>query len=769
MANDNVSVIPEKPTDPTVVNVPAANQETKPSIPLAEAFPYISLGDSGIKMLHGFIYDEYNPELQAPHSFRVYEEMRKSDGTVRAALQAAKLPIRRAKWFVKQGTDDEQGIEIATFVEHALFDWMEDMSFGDLIRQALNMLDFGVMPFEKVYWEKQFEGKRYITFRKIAPRMPKSILRWELPDGTFGIQQIRQDGIQAMIPGDKLIIFVNERDGDNWLGTSALRAPYKHWFMKNTFYKIDAIAFERQGLGVPTMKMPVGYTQADLGKVVTSLKNLRASESAYMIEPAGYEFKYADMGARTVRDPEKSINHHDNKILMSFLAQFMELGSTKTGSGSHALSQDHSDLFLKGLEAVADTIKDTICRQAIKQLVDLNYSGIVAYPTLDYEGIDRVDLQAFGAAYAQMLTSGAITPQPQDEQYIRGVFGLPPRTVEDQDGDGIEDDGDKKPTPAPEPPAKVPAKKKAHEHSSTCKHKFSTGFELWRPLTMTEKKVSWEQIDAMMNKMQNDFTVSAKAMLTKAKDDFMDKIHSALTQGNSALVAALALDFEAQYKGLLKDSIKRAYEYGKNNVAAEIGVQPNPTPKEALESIDLTATAIAEKTVSDLTTRARLSAATHIKQETSVYKAAGSIDADLEDAINKSVSNTSAMVIGKGINDGRNDTMALHSDDIYALQRSEVLDERTCDFCLSMDGLVIDQSDTWASYDIFHSSCRGIWVAILKDEVGHENITITGVPNDLADLYGGETNQLTQPKKPILEPNSPAADFVKQRDLKNNQ
>ena len=33
--------------------------------------------------------------------------------------------------------------------------------------------------------------------------------------------------------------------------------------MKNTMYKIDAIASERQGLGVPFVKLPENYTEAD--------------------------------------------------------------------------------------------------------------------------------------------------------------------------------------------------------------------------------------------------------------------------------------------------------------------------------------------------------------------------------------------------------------------------------------------------------------------------------------------------------------------------
>jgi hypothetical protein len=213
-------------------------QETKPSLPLKRSFPRESLGDSGTNITHGIIGEEYNGSLQGIEGIRKYDEMRKSDGTVRAACMVTSLPIRRAKWFVNPALqDDEKSKQVASFVEHALFDWLET-SWDDVVRQALLMIPFGVMVFEKVYTAKEFEGKTYITLSKLAPRMPKSIQQWELSDGTFGIQQIRQDGVQAQIPGSKLIIFVNEREGDNWWGTSMLRAAYKHWFYKDKFIRL---------------------------------------------------------------------------------------------------------------------------------------------------------------------------------------------------------------------------------------------------------------------------------------------------------------------------------------------------------------------------------------------------------------------------------------------------------------------------------------------------------------------------------------------------
>jgi predicted transcriptional regulator YdeE len=50
------------------------------------------------------------------------------------------------------------------------------------------------------------------------------------------------------IPAQKLVIFTHRREGDNYEGRSSLRSAYKHWFFKDTLYRLDGIRHERQGV-----------------------------------------------------------------------------------------------------------------------------------------------------------------------------------------------------------------------------------------------------------------------------------------------------------------------------------------------------------------------------------------------------------------------------------------------------------------------------------------------------------------------------------------
>lgn len=768
---------------------PATLQETKPSVPLKQAYPRETLGDTGTQGLHGIITEEYNPQLQGIQGIKIFDEMRKSDGTVRAAILVCTLPIRQAEWIIKPGTEDEEGAKVREFVEHALFDCL-DITWDDVVRQALLMVPFGVMAFEKVYGVRDYEGTNYVMLNKLAPRMPRSIQQWELADGTFGIQQIRQDGVLAQIPGSKLLTFINEREGDNYWGTSMIRAAYKHWYFKNNFYKIDAVAFERQGLGVPYVKMPLAYTANDEAKARTALQNLRANEEAFMVIPNGYEVGFMDMGGDKTRDPQNSITHHNREITKSVLAQFLELGAA-SGSGSRAVSEDHSDLFLNALMAIAKTITSEINKNLVKELVDLNFDGIKDYPEIEVAGLTKTDVKNLSDAYSALSTAGAIHPTEDDEQYVRALMKLPPRTPEQikearekseaaaaalaagKDGKGggasgedPEDDMDD--IEDPDDKGSDPLKKKASSHGcGGAEQKLAfdeEGFKTWRPLTFAEKKVSWKRIQKTIDEIESSFTAEAAAALTAAKADFMAKLHAALDAGSTTDVAALEIKFIAEYKAILKDAMKKSYEYGKNNVSTEMGIAVPANSAASLKNIDLAADTIATKAAVDIETTAKHSVANAIKNATPVLQAVGAIDAVLDAAIAKTIDDTAGVIVAMNLNIGRNDVFTRNQGMIYALQRSEVLDSRTCAYCLSVDGRIIKPTDAFAKVDIFHSGCRGIWVEILNDEA--EKPPIGGIPKSISDRWGGEVNSVIQPKKPVVKKNSPAAGEAARRDKK---
>lgn len=89
------------------------------------------------------------------------------------------------------------------------------------------------------------------------------------------------------------------------------------------------------------------------------------------------------------------------------------------------------------------------------------------------------------------------------------------------------------------------------------------------------------------------------------------------------------------------------------------------------------------------------------------------------------------------------------------------MDPTTCNYCLSIDGRIVETTDPFAQNTIFHSNCRGIWVAIKKDEA--QLPKIGGIPKSLRDRFGDVVNALMQPKTPITKKGTPAREEADRR------
>lgn len=399
---------------------------------------YEEIGAPGTLIFGGWMQtQDYNPDLQAPACYDVYDKMRLGDGQVRAGLTVVKLPILRAHWEVVPGSDSAQDRMIAEFIDRDL----QSMSIAyiSFLRQALLMLDYGCMLFEKCWRLGEDDG--LIHLRKLAPRLPKSVIFW-CTDENGGFDGVKQGAIKASgyelvdIPQEKLLLFVNEQEGANFRGISMLRAAYKHWFFKDGLYRVDAIAKEKRGVGVDvgTIK-PNAANRDDLKtSLERALATLHAHQKQYFIEDEENYTYRLETGQARVTDALPSIEHHDLRILRSILAEFLNMGSNSTGS--LAMHKDKSSFFLMALEATADLIAETLSTHLLKQWVDYNWR-VSDYPRIKYSRLDSRDLASIATAVQQLVSVGALTPNPATEAELRVLADLPDTPGEEQDpGEG---------------------------------------------------------------------------------------------------------------------------------------------------------------------------------------------------------------------------------------------------------------------------------------------------------------------------------------------
>jgi hypothetical protein len=713
------------------------------------------LGDTGTRILDGVIGEEYNAKLKDVQGIAIYDEMRKSDGTVRAAVLATTLPIRAAHWFVKPASEDQADVDIAAFVNQCLFEETSH-SFDDFLRQALLSLPYGVMVFEKVFTARDVDGQTRIVWEKLSPRLPRSIQKWAIAGGAFGITQNTSTGKIVEIPGEKLIVFVNEMEGENWWGTSILRAAYKHWFIKNTIYKIDAIAFERQGLGVPEVVLPENYTEQDRNKAETIAKNLRANSNAFIIRPEGITIGFVDMKANAVRDPQNSLAHHNREIMKSVLAQFLELGASAGGgaSGSRALSEDHSDLFLQSLEAVAKTFAAAVNKQAIRELVDLNFDNVENYPCLDFEGITEVDAQAIADAYKTLVDTGGVTPQEADETYFRDVLDLP-----EYDEAGKRERPLSKVTAPPAPTEQDNGQQDPNDMSERGrlkkKYRAFSEFKPGRKLTFAEQKVNFQGLQDKLDQLEEQFDKETAALLHEARDRYMVAFTRAAHAGDTEAIKSITLKVQADFASIIKKAVQNAFTAGKNGAAKELGVDAPANPTAMLQQISIQSAAIADQQITEITSESKNAYINALNKGQSTTSALAAADAAASAAIDRLTRDSSAILMSGYINTGRSVVFDRESDKVYALQRSELLDFQTCNYCLSIDGRVFEKDDPqFAALGPVHSNCRGINVAILVDE--DELPQISGIPKSLRARIGDTINDVEQPSRPITKKGTPA-------------
>lgn len=418
--------------------------------------------------------DEYNPDLRWPQSIDVYERMRRSDAAVREALLHITAPVLAAERTIEPPDDpDDRELEITEFIRCALFEWMEQ-PFDELLQQILTFLPMGHSVFEPVYMltsrslrvqrrieESELEDvedaleaaapgdppdpasvvkvpsveekelvelppRLFQTVRKLSQRLPRTIVEWNV-DRAGELTSIKQhvpithdDGSQTFeevtIPSEYLLVFTNERWGDEITGQSILRAAYKAWHLKEVIERVMGIAYERHGVGVPVAYIPRDREndQQLLDMLEEMLTNLRAGEFSYLVFPGpkstgntpGFNFDIVSPQGG-LPDFEKALLYLRGEIKGALLVRFSELGHGQ--SGARATASTQAEVWYAALLTVTNLISSQM-NVLIRRLVDVNYSGVERYPTLKFSGIKARNLLEFAQAVALLVNAGVMNP-----------------------------------------------------------------------------------------------------------------------------------------------------------------------------------------------------------------------------------------------------------------------------------------------------------------------------------------------------------------------
>lgn len=382
---------------------------------------------------------EPTPELRWPRSVEVYEQMRRQDAQVQSVIRAVTLPVRRTPWRIDpagarpevvalvaedlglpvKGADESTSPPLRT---RGRFSWSEHLS------NALLSLVFGHAFFEQ---EARIDEAGRARLRKLALRPSHTLGAINVArDG--GLESIEQRGGAQPIPVERLVAYVNEREGANWAGVSLLRPAYKHWAIKDRLLRVQAQTIERNGMGVPV------YTDGPknnyMEKGLRMAQDYRSGENAGASVPNG-----ADLTLRGVQgsvpDADPAIRYHDEQIARSALLHFLNLG---TQTGSWALGSTFAEFFTFSLQSVAEVHRDVAQQHVVEDLVDWNWGPSEPAPRIVFDEIGSRHA-ATAQAIKLLVDAGALSNDPALERHLRQQYGLPspdpdappPNAVED--------------------------------------------------------------------------------------------------------------------------------------------------------------------------------------------------------------------------------------------------------------------------------------------------------------------------------------------------
>lgn len=738
------------------------------------------VGFTGNKIFAGLPMDEYNPDLAFPVSTQVYDKMRKSDGQIAAVLAAVTLPIRSTKWYIqadKKAKGQDLATQIADFVSGNLFGGMK-YSWDDHLREALLMLVHGFSVFETVWRFDNWQKRPVVMLDKYAPRVASSI--WRFPQdenyNIVGVEQINyMTGQMVTIPLDKCRVYTYQREGDNIVGISMLRPAYKHWYIKDALYRIVSVGIEKTAVGTPFATLPRNTSDADRQKVLDALAAIRTAEDGGITVPEGIVLDILE-GKRNPIDAMPFIEHQDTLIARSVLAQFLNLGTMSSASGgAYALGREMVDLFVMGLEAIANYIQFEV-QKDVEKLVRWNFGPDAPMPTLQHKDITFRDMSQVAQALYWLGTGRLLQVDEDVENQIRDLFGLPPISKEaliNQQGriqpsayqpqvipnekidipglpgatqPGTQGAKAKPPgraapggagTAAAQNAAQTqPKPVKASEGamhfedgiiSGTGGEKGEpSGTTKWRrDLTVWEKTINLEEINNTWDSAEQRLTQNMQDVMRQSAQGLINQIlviaaDAGMTMNQKmAAINNLTPKFSSKYENMLRQQIQELFTFGQEQVIKELGISPLAIPSTIAEQVPLNAKAAAltDLQMQKVTSTIKIAAINAMGRGATAKDLAFTMKQASEAYITgPDLKGSATITVGDAINTGR--STAAKADGIQGAQWSAVLDDHTCPLCQDLDKKVISVDDP--DFDIFrppvHNHCRCLLIFIGPDE-----------------------------------------------------
>jgi len=406
-----------------------------------------AIGGAGNRISAGFLQDlDQNVDLRGeawrgtPLRIGIAGKMMR-DPHVRMSVNYVLNPMTAAVWRFVPASKSPIDREVADFCTWAFFDQLPWAQYVRRIGVSYFAAGFAIeeMTDDLRPVPSRFKlhpgGGRGLVPTAFHQRPAWSVRRWTQspndPAQLAGIEQwlagsdTENVGFPE-VPADRLIRWTWDQEGADFDGLAPLRSAYQPWRAKMLLMTIEAIAHERHGVGTPYAVAGENASDEDLDAAEQILAELRAMEKQYIVFDKGWQFdwKSGESGTKL----HESILRCNQDIAINVGAGHMMLG--QVGPGSYALSGSQEGQLHGHTDVNARFIAERIHRGSdgwspAERIVRANYGNDVEVPRPKAFHLPTKNWESIAKTYATLISSKAMRPTTQTEDYLREAMDLP--------------------------------------------------------------------------------------------------------------------------------------------------------------------------------------------------------------------------------------------------------------------------------------------------------------------------------------------------------
>lgn len=387
------------------------------------------VGNSGTQIFGGYFSEEYLHGLRGREAARLWDRMRRSEAQIAMLLNAITNPIKAANWDFEAFDESDPNLKMhADFIEMIM---KESIDFTTFLHESLTLMPFGFSMFETVH-NVVNDHPKYGTFnglQSLAFRSQKTIENWQLEEKTgrlLGVNQYTYSdlGGNEFIPGEFLLVFTHNKEGDNYEGISVLRPMYGAFTRKDLYLKLAAIGIEKYAIGTPIGTVPAGKERSpEFADFQAVLENYTSHEAAYIIKPAGWDItiQKGDFDADKIKE---LLMFENGEMVNSLVANFLILGMNG-GGGAYSLGSNLGEFFTSGIQSYANLICDGVNRFLIPNLIKLNFGPQPGYPKMKCTGISDKAGKDLAETIKFLSDARVLDPDQPLKEFLRKQYKLP--------------------------------------------------------------------------------------------------------------------------------------------------------------------------------------------------------------------------------------------------------------------------------------------------------------------------------------------------------